>query len=146
MKICPRCEQELQDTAFTQRIRSNGNINLQAYCKMCEKTYKREYYLRHHDKYKAKAKVRAFQYKQHIRDFLLEYFDRHPCVDCGETDPVVLEFDHRDATEKVDCVGTMISNKKPLGVIKAEIEKCDVRCANCHRRKTAKEFGWLKQF
>jgi hypothetical protein len=28
--------------------------------------------------------------------------------------------------------------------VRAEIEKCDVRCVNCHRRKTARDFGWLK--
>jgi hypothetical protein len=31
-----------------------------------------------------------------------------------------------------------------LNQVKNEIEKCDVRCANCHRRKTAKDFNWYK--
>jgi hypothetical protein len=25
-----------------------------------------------------------------------------------------------------------------------EIDKCDVRCANCHRRRTAADFGWWR--
>jgi hypothetical protein len=28
--------------------------------------------------------------------------------------------------------------------ILAEIAKCQVRCANCHRRKTARDFKWFK--
>lgn len=61
------------------------------------------------------------------------------CQDCGEVDPVVLEFDHRD--DKIMDVSTMIGSRS-WSVIQAEIAKCDVVCANCHRRRTAKRFGW----
>jgi hypothetical protein len=25
-----------------------------------------------------------------------------------------------------------------------ELSKCDVRCANCHRRRTARDFKWFR--
>jgi hypothetical protein len=69
----------------------------------------------------------------------------HPCIDCGESDPIVLEFDHREGEKKLAAVSTLMTQMKAsLKTIKAEIVKCDVRCANCHRRKTAKERGWYK--
>lgn len=66
---------------------------------------------------------------------LWEYLGDHPCVDCGEEDPIVLEFDHVAGTKEFpvsEGVSRMYSIKK----IKAEIDKCEVRCANCHRRVT----------
>jgi len=77
------------------------------------------------------------------RDFLLEYLLIHPCVDCGEDDPIVLDFDHVKG-KKFKNVGRLCINGFSTDSIKKEIDKCDVRCANCHRRKTAKEFGWYK--
>jgi L-lysine 2,3-aminomutase len=73
--------------------------------------------------------------------WMLDYFSEHPCVDCGETDPVVLEFDHVRG-EKVAAISFMIPRGYPMAKILAEVDKCDVRCANCHRRKTAKERNW----
>ena len=64
----------------------------------------------------------------------LDWFvESHPCVDCGEGDPIVLEFDHTRGT-KVDNVRTLTNSR-----VKAweELMKCDVVCANCHRRRTA---------
>lgn len=76
------------------------------------------------------------------RKFLYGYVSTHPCVDCGESDPIVLEFDHRDPSTKRFPI-TQIT-RYSLEETKEEIEKCDVRCANCHRKKTAKERRWYK--
>ena len=39
--------------------------------------------------------------------------------------------------EKKDNISTMITKGRSLKVISAEIDKCEVRCANCHRIVTA---------
>lgn len=70
-----------------------------------------------------------------------EYLQEHPCVDCGEADPVVLDFDHVRGVKKAG-VGRMIAGTHSMAVLFAEIAKCDVRCANCHRRVTAKRGGF----
>lgn len=75
------------------------------------------------------------------RVFLL-YFQTHPCVDCGEKDPVVLDFDHRVPGEKSFTISQGLGHSYSLHRLMEEIEKCDVRCANCHRRKTAKTDQW----
>ena len=55
-----------------------------------------------------------------------------------------LEFDHNDKVSKFKAVSSLIRARYSLEKIKVEINKCEVRCANCHRRKTAKEFKWFK--
>jgi len=74
---------------------------------------------------------------------IYEYKLRHPCVDCGEADPIVLELDHREnkdprlTTRKSFSLGGLGMN-----ALLEELEKCDVRCANCHRRRTAEDRGY----
>lgn len=66
---------------------------------------------------------------------ILRHLETHPCVDCGESDVLVLEFDHRaDKTAGI----ARIANRGRFKDLEAEIQKCDVRCANCHRRKHLK--------
>jgi hypothetical protein len=62
------------------------------------------------------------------------------CVDCGESDPIVLEFDHVRGEKRAD-IGRM-SQVATWAKIEDEIAKCELRCANCHRRKTARQFNW----
>ena len=69
--------------------------------------------------------------REHAWSWLLA----HPCVDCGEGDPVVLDFDHVRG-EKDRAVSLMVRNGVSIEKLQAEIDKCDVRCANCHRRVT----------
>jgi len=59
-----------------------------------------------------------------------------PCFDCGRTFPYfVMQFDHRDAANK-RCVVTQMVGRAGTATILAEVAKCDVVCANCHRERT----------
>lgn len=74
------------------------------------------------------------------RERVTEYLRTHPCVDCGESDTLVLDFDHRDRSIKYKNISQLIGNS--WTTIETEIAKCDVRCANDHRRRTAKQLGY----
>jgi hypothetical protein len=62
---------------------------------------------------------------------------------CRDGDILVLHFDHRDRADEVMDVSSLI-RYGGWPRIAAEIAKCDVRCANCHQRRTARQFGWRK--
>lgn len=105
---------------------------------------RREHYYKNKEVYIERAKKRNALERLKIEDWLVQYLSTHPCIDCGETDIVVLEFDHRDDITKVYNVGSMRRDAKSLAAVMREVGKCDVRCANCHRRRTATQFGWWK--
>ena len=85
-------------------------------------------------KYIAKAQCLKREVAVERTLLLLDYFKEHPCSDCGETDPVVLEFDH--LRDKAFSIGQKLTQTTRKAIV-AEIEKCEVVCANCHRRRTA---------
>lgn len=60
------------------------------------------------------------------------------CIDCGwNEDPAALDFDHRDPTLKTFVMSRAATRTRES--VLAEIEKCDVRCARCHRVRTARK-------
>jgi hypothetical protein len=72
------------------------------------------------------------------------YLITHPCVDCGEIDIRVLEFDHVRG-QKTATISRLLAQGRNWSIIDAEIAKCEVRCANCHRIKTFERDGdWWK--
>lgn len=75
---------------------------------------------------------------------VIQYLKDNPCVDCGESDLVVLEFDHREPSEKSAQIGNVLGSWSWERLM-TEIVKCDVRCANCHRRRTSRQRGWFKE-
>lgn len=88
--------------------------------------------------YKDRKNLYAAQ-KRHrirVREKLFAFLSTKSCFDCGEKDPVVLDFDHREHSKKFKTVGKMLSGHYSWLSVLHEIEKCEIRCANCHRRKT----------
>ena len=84
-------------------------------------------------------RAKDYHGKVRARMWVWAYLLEHPCVDCGENDIRVLEFDHRDPGQKHGAISRMVADRCSVNKIKAEIEKCDVRCANCHRRRSQDE-------
>lgn len=115
----------------------------QGRCRACHAKYRRQHYLRNRDTYIRQEVARIRRYRDENRILIREYLRAHPCVDCGEADIVVLDFDHRDPSAKSHNVIVLATHKGWHRVL-LEIAKCDVRCANCHRKRTALQFGWRK--
>ena len=78
--------------------------------------------------------------RQKAREFISDYFVTHPCVDCGETDSVVLTFDHIGDDKRAN-VSDMVRNGLSVDAIRAEIAKCEVVCYNCHAIRTHERQG-----
>lgn len=117
------------------------------HCKDCQRAYVKDHYRRNKQYYIDKARVATEKAQNIMRERLILHLLSHPCVDCGEADPVVLEFDHV-VGEKLSEVTTMCrANRSSWEAVEAEIKKCVIRCSNCHKRKTAMERGsWRLKF
>jgi|APSaa5957512622_1039677.scaffolds.fasta_scaffold07485_6 hypothetical protein len=96
-----------------------------------KKQWNREYYLNNTDKEKERTKKR----KQTLRRWFNEYKETLSCSKCGEGHPACLEFHHTKASEKDFMVSDSIERKGfSRDKILAEINKCTILCANCHRK------------
>lgn len=137
MKTCTSCKQEKPLSMYHKMgANKNGSVRYRGNCKDCKAEVDRNNY--DHDRSLGIHRKLVERNKR----IVLEYLSNHPCVDCGETDPIVLEFDHVRG-EKIKNVSRMVARKVSVENLLAEINKCDVRCANCHRRVTAQRGNWM---
>jgi len=125
------------------RVATEGPGSAGHMCRPCRSAYHREHYLASKQRYVDQARARKQALRWERATYLLEYFASHPCTDCGESDPVVLEFDHLDAETKLFNVGQALAYRRWQSILE-EIEKCEVVCANCHRRRTARRRGSVR--
>ena len=147
MKICSKCKISRPESDYF--IKSTTPPRLHAQCKQCYKEHRRTYYADHYAKYgqlyRERAKVRREMLRNLYHDRILSYLKTHPCSTCRENDVRVLEFDHLDPTEKTFSISFGIRYGRPWPQIEAEIGKCQVLCANCHKKRTAEQAGWYKK-
>lgn len=138
MLTCYMCGETKPEAEFAFADMAKGTR--QSHCRLCQAAYRHAHYLANRDDYIRREVARMAGYRVANRRLLLAYLSDHPCVDCGEADSTVLDFDHRDPSTKRKEVGRLAATK-PWSQLLIEIEKSDVRCANCHRRRTARPHG-----
>src|SRR5438034_8725314 len=140
MRACTKCGGIKPLEAFPPVRR--GEPKLQTWCRECFAAYGREYYRKNRDVQKARLLRNASARRADNRMRAIEYLKAHPCVDCAETDIVVLQFDH--LRDKKTDVTVLITSGATWAAIEREIAKCEIRCANCHRLETARRYARAK--
>lgn len=135
--LCNKCKLEKVITDFSFKNRVAGVRK--TICKSCHSLYRKAHYLENKEKYILKAHKWNTKQKEILSQFIYDRLSKSECIDCREKDIIVLEFDHQN--NKKLGIAEMYKNKYS---IEAELNKCVVRCANCHRRKTAKAIGYWK--
>ena len=140
MKECSKCKKEKSENEFNFKNKGLGIKHSE--CRECTRLFVKNHYNKNKDYYLKKTRKRNGVLRVEIFVYIRQYLSKNPCIDCGESDIVVLEFDHKGGDFiKIDAVSKLIRSRVSIDRIKEEISKCDVRCANCHRRKTAQDFG-----
>jgi hypothetical protein len=131
-KRCSKCHQwkDREENFYKAMGYKDG---YQSYCKQCRKEFPSR---------TGQARLEQLNANRNRnRQFLWDFYAANPCVDCGEDDPVILELDHCKGL-KVKGVSELVHNTHSIAFIQEEIDKCEVVCANCHRRRTATTQGW----
>lgn len=129
---CPRCGADKPLAAFGTR---SGSVRLTAWCSPCKKSYDRDWYQRNKQRHGAAVSRLNARIRARNRQ-LLERAKDVPCADCGERyPPFVMDFDHVRGEKRAN-VSQLAGTGASEAAILAEIAKCDVVCANCHRERT----------
>ena len=107
---------------------------------------KRRAYFRNNPKHLRLVKANTAKYWKENQEKLWTFLADKHCTDCPETDPLVMEFDHVRGNKR-SSISRMLRHCL-WSTILTEIAKCEIRCANCHRRRTVQSgnhWRWSKR-
>ena len=132
IRLCRRCGKAKPAGDFSWHRRAKGQLD--TLCRSCHAAYGRAHYQANRQRYIDQALARKERVARERQGLIVAFLREHPCSDCGESDPLVLEFDH--LADKRFTIGDGITARSWQAILD-EIAKCEVVCANCHRRRTA---------
>jgi len=116
---CGQCGKIKSEELFS--FKKNSNIERRTFCIECVKNDEKRL--------------------DNISDIVMKIKkEKGPCVDCGEDNVHLLQFDHIDSELKEGNVGSF----KNIEKIQAEADKCEMRCIICHVRRTKEQCNWKK--
>ena len=147
MKRCASCKQDKPKKDFyINRQKPDGR---QHYCIKCQNNYhNKKWYAKNRESRLQQVKERKERLRNQNYERILYLYFAKGCVDCGTTDHRVLEFDHVRGVKKkfhrTEGVSYMVRSGYKWSTIKTEIDKCEVRCRNCHKIKTYKDYDYYK--
>jgi hypothetical protein len=143
LKRCVACGEEKDESEFPSWWDKAAG-HRRGTCRTCKSEQQKRWYEKNKETHKANIKANKERAIAEARRFVWDYLTSHPCVDCGESNPRTLEFDHVKGRKRM-AVSEMVRAGYGIESIAAEISKCEVRCANCHRIKTYQERGWFSR-
>jgi hypothetical protein len=145
MKTCTTCRISKPLSAFNKNVGRKDGV--QSNCRECAKVSSASYYASHKPQLLELSIKNRERYLERNRRYLFEYLQSHPCVDCGMSDIRVLEFDHVRGVKRFG-VGKLARHASSIESLQSEIDKCEVRCRNCHQIVTYERAGgsWQQTF
>jgi hypothetical protein len=112
---------------FVEKVASKNSENL--------REYNRRYYERNREALLKKQAGKNKRLYESRRQWLINYKKTLKCARCGESHPATLTFHHKNNSEKSFEIGNALGIGVSLKRLLAEIEKCEVLCANCHAKE-----------
>jgi len=103
-----------------------------------ELSYHAQYYYLNEER-QENMRERQRERRNEKKELLSEKKSEEGCYFCGLENPVCLDFHHKNSEEKKESVSRMADKDYSVELIELEIEKCEVICANCHRKLHAGE-------
>ena len=127
MKECKTCKQ----TKSLEEFSKWHGGKTQPVCKDCNRIYQKQ----HYGKNKGRYITNVINKRKNIEDEIRKIKMSTPCKDCGKIyHYCVMDFDH--LIDKKFQISKATRSGWPLAIILAEIEKCELVCANCHRLRS----------
>ena len=135
MEICNSCGLPKEEEEFNWRFKALG-MRAKT-CRECKKDQQHTWYMDHQEQEKERVRRRRVKAREDAREYIYQYKLTNPCENCGETDPVILDFHH--VRGKGANIPALVADGTSLKRIKAEINLCIILCSNCRRKLTASE-------
>lgn len=101
------------------------------------RAYDRVWYAAQSESWKVRKRKLQNERRDTLRQVLADFKNGKVCP-CGEGDPVCLDFHHLSDDKEIS-LADVVRNGWSIPRIMREIAKCELICANCHRKKHAKE-------
>ena len=146
-KRCPKCTLTKAKNQFGKKTSQKDGLQIR--CRECRLEEARQYYALNSDKLKNQINSSRKARMLVVTNKIGEYLSSHPCVGCGNKDIRVLDFDHTEGFEKISDISSLLRNYSSWETILNEIQKCEVRCKNCHAIITYERAGntdWRNKF
>ena len=133
MRTCSACGKTKQVEAFGFRDARTGE--LWGRCRDCRAAYQNAWYLRNKAEIIARSAAHDARVHVSLRNLITD-LKAGPCIDCGGCFPKeAMDFDHVRGTKRQN-ISRLVTRAVSVQTIMAEIAKCDLVCANCHRGRT----------
>ena len=111
-----------------------------------DRNKQKEYQQKHHQRTKKKKRKQQNQLKDKRQHLVLEEMQRRgdKCAKCGFSDIRALDWHHLDPNEKINSISEMVRDRVSMDKLQAELDKCELICANCHRIEEQRLGNWTK--